>query len=115
MVASVVWDRDGLTAGEIAERLAGRTDWKLKTVNTFLTRLVTKGVLRTERDGRAFRYFAHIPRAECVQAESASFLQRVFGGAAAPMLAHFCETTDLSEEEVARLRKILKRKTPGRK
>lgn len=111
IVVSVVWEREGLTAAEIAERLAGRTRWKLKTVNTFLTRLVGKGVLVADREGRAFRYTARIPRECCVRAEGESFLRRVFGGAAAPLLAHFCETADLSEDEIASLRKILNRKT----
>jgi len=107
-VASIVWDEDGLTATQIAERLA--TPWKLKTVNTFLARLVAKGVLDARREGRAFRYGARIPREQCVRAEGESFLKRVFGGAVAPMLAHFCEATDLSESEVSELRRILNRK-----
>jgi BlaI family penicillinase repressor len=112
-VAAVVWDQDGLTATEIAERLPRGVQWKLKTVNTFLTRLVSKGVLAVERDGRAFRYHALIPRERCVRAESESFLQRVFGGAVAPLLAHFCETADLSDDEIAELRRILKEKAPA--
>jgi BlaI family penicillinase repressor len=112
-VASVVWDEGGLTASQIAERLTTR--WKLKTINTFLSRLVSKGVLKTERDGRAFRYTALIPREQCVRAESESFLKRVFGGAVAPMLAHFCEASDLSESEIAELRQILNRKTSPRR
>jgi len=110
IVASEVWSEDGLTASEIGARLEGRAAWKQKTVNTFLARLVTKGVLEARADGRAFRYFTRIPREQCVRAESDSFLKRVFGGAVAPMLAHFCETADLSDDEVERLRKILKRK-----
>jgi BlaI family penicillinase repressor len=115
IVASEVWAEDGLTASEIGSRLEGRAAWKQKTVNTFLARLVTKGVLEARPDGRAFRYFTLIPRDQCVRAESASFLKRVFGGAVAPMLAHFCETTDLSEDEVERLRKILKKKDKSRR
>lgn len=110
LVASVVWAEAGLTAADIAARLEGRTAWKQKTVATFLARLVSKGVLATRPEGRAFRYFPLIPREHCVRSESESFMRRVFGGAAAPMLAHFCETADLTDEEVAELRKILKRK-----
>lgn len=110
IVASEVWSEDGLTASEIGARLEGRAAWKQKTVNTFLTRLVAKGVLEARADGRAFRYFTLIPREQCVRAESDSFLKRVFGGAVAPMLVHFCETADLSDDEVDRLRKILKKK-----
>jgi len=111
IVASEVWEEDGLTASEIGARLDGRMAWKQKTINTFLTRLAAKGVIEARPEGRAFRYFALIPREQCVRAESESFLHRVFGGAVAPMLAHFCETADLSSEEVERLRKILKEKS----
>lgn len=110
LVASEVWAKEGLTASDIAERLAPRTNWKQKTINTFLARLVTKGILVTRLDGRAFRYFPQVPKEQCIRQESESFLKRVFGGAAAPMLAHFCETQDLSPEEIDKLRDILKRK-----
>ncbi len=113
LVASVVWAEEGLTAAEIAARLGSRVSWKQKTVNTFLARLAAKGILAARVDGRAYRYFAKIPRERCVRRESESFLQRVFGGAAAPMLAHFCETAELSDDEVERLRKILKQKRRG--
>jgi BlaI family penicillinase repressor len=95
----------------MAERLPKNVRWKLKTINTFLARLVSKGVLSSELDGRAYRYYTKIPRERCVRAESESFLQRVFGGAAAPLLAHFCETADLTEAEIAELRQILSRKS----
>jgi len=110
LVASIVWEADGLTASGIAERLGSDVRWKLKTVNTFLSRLVAKGVLEVERDGRAHRYHARIPREHCVRAESASFLERVFGGGVAPLLAHFCESENLTESEIAELRRILNRK-----
>ncbi len=113
IVASIVWTEGALTAGEIAERLPRKVRWKPKTVNTFLARLVAKGVLAVELDGRAYRYRARIRRERCVRAESESFLRRVFGGAAAPMLAHFCETANLTDEEIAELRRILNRKSPA--
>lgn len=115
LVADIVWDHAGLTAAEIAARLPASAKWKLKTVNTFLTRLVAKGVLRAERDGRAFRYHARLPREQCVRSEGDSFLRRVFGGAVAPLLAHFCEAADLSEAEIDDLRRILNEKSPRRK
>lgn len=116
LVASTIWAEEGLTAVEVAARLEGRTVWKQKTVNTFLSRLVSKDVLRTQPEGRAFRYFSKVPRECCVRRESESFLKKVFGGAVAPMLAHFCETADLSDEELERLRKILNEKgNPRRK
>jgi BlaI family transcriptional regulator, penicillinase repressor len=111
IVASVVWEQGNLTATEIAARIPSEVKWNFKTVNTFLNRLVAKGVIASERDGRAYRYDAIISRDQCVRAVSQSFLQRHFGGALAPLLAHFCETTDLTNEEIAELRRILNRKS----
>lgn len=43
------------------------------------------------------------------RARGAGF-QRVFRGAAGPMLLHFCEQADLTAEEIRELEKLLKKK-----
>src|SRR5208282_2754277 len=63
--------------------------WKAKTVNTFLTRLVDKGVLAADRRGRAFVYSASVSRENCIRTESESFLRRVFQGATGDLMVHF--------------------------
>ncbi len=110
LVANLVWDHPYSTATEIFRRLPDGISWKPKTVNTFLARLSEKGVLGITRDTKANTYFPLIDRTECVRAESESFFHRVFRGAAAPMLAHFCETVDLDQQEIERLRRILDEK-----
>ena len=110
-VLDVLWDRAPATAAEVYGALGTDAGWHLKTVNTFLARLVEKGVLRVSRDGKANVYVPELSRAQCVRRESDTFLQRVFGGAAGPMLAHFCERADLTETEIARLRAILDERT----
>lgn len=109
-VMSVVWDRAPLTAAEVHEALPKGHGWKPKTVNTFLARLVEKGVLAVDRRERAFVYTARVPRERCVQQESASFLQRVFRGATGDLVLHFCERADLSAEEIRELEQLLKSK-----
>jgi BlaI family penicillinase repressor len=115
-VLNAVWDASPATAAQVYEALAGRSGWHQKTVNTFLGRLVTKGVLSVRRDGKANIYTARLTREQCVVSESDSFLQRVFRGATGPLLAHFCERADLSDDEVAELQRLLKeRPKKGRK
>jgi BlaI family penicillinase repressor len=108
IVANVLWDHPGLTATEVLDRLPPGPSWKQKTVNTFLTRLVEKGVLATERAGKANTYHPLLAREACVQ--SASLLQRILGPKPAPMLAHFCETTPLTDEEIEQLKSILEQR-----
>ena len=109
-VLNVLWEHPNATAREVHAAMAATKDWNQKTVGTFLTRLVDKGVAAVRIDGRAFRYRARASREKSVTRESESFLQRVFRGAAGSMLAHFCEQTELTPEEIARLEEILRRK-----
>ena len=110
-VLNIVWDRAPVTAPEVFQSLANERDWHQKTVNTFLTRLVEKGILRARRDGKTNIYAPRVTRAECVREESATFLQRVFRGALTPMMLHFVENAELSEAEIAELQKALKQRS----
>jgi BlaI family penicillinase repressor len=115
-VLNVVWDRASATGPEVYEALSSETAWHQKTVNTFLTRLAEKGILAIRREGKSNVYTPKISREQCVRRESESFLRRVFRGASGPLLAHFCEQADLSDDEIAQLRKLLQQRTrKGRK
>jgi len=109
-VLNVIWDHPRSTAREVHAVLATTKSWNQKTVGTFLTRLVDKGVVAVMSGEPVFRYRAKVSREKTVRRESESFLVRVFRGAAGPMLAHFCEQTKLTPAEIARLQEILRRK-----
>lgn len=107
---NVVWDRSPLTAAEVFAALPADHGWKQKTVNTFLARLDDKGVLKVAKRDGVNVYAPRLRRGDCVAAESESFLQRVFQGAAGPLLLHFCEQQDLSAEEIGELQRLLRKK-----
>jgi BlaI family transcriptional regulator, penicillinase repressor len=113
-VMTVVWAKAPLTATEVFEALPPGHGWKQKTVNTFLSRLVDKGVVAVDKRERAHVYTARVPRENCVQAESESFLQRVFNGATGDLVLHFAARADLSGDEIRELEQLLKAKK-GRK
>ena len=110
LVMQVLWSRGKLTANEVVEELAGRTKWKPKTVKTLINRLLKKGAVKFRKEGRKYRYYPAVSQAECVGTESRSFIQRVYGGAARPMLAAFLEDAELSAEDIAELKQILEQK-----
>jgi BlaI family penicillinase repressor len=109
-VMSVVWAKAPVTATDVFEALPAGHGWKQKTVNTFLTRLVDKGVLKVDRKEKAFLYSARLPREKCVQSESESFLQRVFRGATGDLVKHFCAQAELTPEQIEELEQLLKSK-----
>jgi BlaI family penicillinase repressor len=109
-VLNIVWDRAPITSPEVYQALADDREWHPKTVNTFLARLAEKGVLAAEREGKTNVYTPLLTREQCVQQESENFLQRVFRGALTPMVAHFVEHSDLTDNDIAELQKLLKRR-----
>ena len=78
-VMKAVWDHEPLTAVEVLKQLP-HDQWKQKTVNTFLTRLETKGVIRAERVGRANVYRSLMSEKQCRGIEGSQFLKKVFRG-----------------------------------
>lgn len=110
LVMQVLWSRGPLTANEVVEELAGKAKWKPKTVKTLINRLLKKGVLRFQKEGRKYRYYSAVSESKCVRTETRSFLQRVYGGTTKPMLAAFLEDAELSPEDVAELKRILEQK-----
>lgn len=109
-VMQALWDAPPLTANEVVERVAGKKGWNPRTVKTLLNRLVKKGALGFESEGKRYRYRPRVSREECVRRESRSFLSRVFGGATGPMLAQFVSEAPLTPDEIRHLRDILDRR-----
>lgn len=106
-VMEVLWDRHPRTAAEVVTALDHDRRWSPRTVKTLLARLVKKGALTAAEDGPRYRYSPRVSRAECVHAESSSFRERFFKGRTSPLLQHFVQQDDLSDEDIARLRELL--------
>jgi BlaI family penicillinase repressor len=108
-VKRIVWEQEPCSASEIISALPPQRQggWHPKTVKAFLNRLVKKKALGFKLDGRAYLYYPLVRQSECTEAASGSFLDRVFGGALKPMVAHFVEHKRLSQKEIRELRDLL--------
>lgn len=107
-VMEALWESSPKTASEVTKALRASTNWAENTVRTLLTRLVEKGALKTAENTSGTRTFLPaVKREACVRAESESFMQRIFGGAAKPLLVHFAQNSKLTAEEVKELKKLL--------
>ena len=103
-----LWESSPQTASEVTKALRPTMNWAENTVRTLLTRLVEKGALKTAENASGTRTFLPaVKREACVRAESESFMQRIFGGAAKPLLVHFAQNSKLTAEEVKELKKLL--------
>jgi len=109
-VLSIAWKKEPVAASEIVEAVAKQRKWSLATVRTLLTRLVNKGALRAEKEGRRFLYWPIVSMEACIRQESRSFIDRVFGGAPSSIILDLVKETELTKEDIQELRRILKEK-----
>jgi len=106
-VMDVLWREAPLGASEVVTRLETKKDWSARTIKTLLARLVEKGALTTEPEGRRFLYTPSISRESYVGPEARSFAKRLFGGRAAPLVAHLAAEDGLSETDIAEIEALL--------
>lgn len=109
-VMQVIWNHAPITANDITDRLDRDHDWDFRTIKTMLNRLVKKGALKYEPRGRSYLYRPAVLQEACVREEGARFLDRVFRGSSTPLIAHFIESADLTEDDLNELSELLARK-----
>lgn len=114
VVMEVLWRRSPATAEEVIAALAGQQDWQEATVKTLLGRLLKKGALRAEKDGRRYLYAPVLKREQWLSQESEGLLDRLFGGRVAPLVAHFGKHRKLSKQDIAELKRLIEELDHGR-
>lgn len=110
-VMRVLWTAGrAMTSRAIIEALAGRAEWQPKTIRTLVNRLTDKGVLEREEVDGVLHFSPVVAEKDCIREESRAFLNRFFDGGLTPMLAHFLEHEEVSQEELDGLRQLLDKK-----
>ena len=97
-VMEVLWQRSPLTAADVADALADARDWSLQTVKTLLSRLTNKGAVSYDQDGRRYLYSPILAR---------RLVDRLFGGRAAPLIAHLAEQQTFTAEDLAEIERLI--------
>lgn len=107
-VMEALWSaQTPLAAADVAKRLENQADWSLKTVKTLLARLTEKGAIAHEVDGRRYLYRPAISRSDYAKTETRGFVERLFGGRAAPLVAHLADDKGLSADDIKELEALL--------
>jgi predicted transcriptional regulator len=107
-IMAVLWADSPLSAADVAKQVPARRDWSPTTVKTMLARLVEKGALAAEAQGRRFLYRPLIERDRLAGAQAGRLVDRLFGGRISPLVAHLAERRDLDPEDLAELEKLVR-------
>lgn len=106
-VMKLVWREAPISTNAVTEILTKSTDWSPKTIQTLLKRLVNKGALTYEKQGRVFVYTPLVEEKSYIRQQSRSFLKRYFDGDMSRMLSACLDEKPLTQKEIDTLRAIL--------
>lgn len=108
-VLAALWDDAPQTAADLTARVGRANGWTQATVKTLLARLVQKGAVSAEADGRRYLYRPAVDRDAAVGEESQRFVDRLFGGRVSPLIAHLADREALTDTDIAEIEALLRK------
>jgi predicted transcriptional regulator len=106
-IMKVLWPRKETTVAEVHQALSAEGDWAYTTLATMLRKMEARGLVRHRLHERKFLYRPAVQAEEVTQNISTHFLDRLFEGSLADMVAHLLTTRQISREELTRLEALI--------
>lgn len=108
----LVWETGPSTVAAIHDRVCQTRRVAYTTVMTQLRKLADKGFLSFTQEGNAYVYRAEREPGEVRRSVLESILAKVFKGSAVDLIATLVEHEQLSDEELAEIRRIVDERDP---
>lgn len=93
---------------EVADHLSATKGQVRTTALNVMERLRQKGYLKRRRINGIFHYSPSVPTAELLRSLVREFVHRALGGSVSPFVAYLLHEGELSADEVAQLRTLVK-------
>ena len=103
-----IWGTNGrVNSSYIQEKLKAHRQWTLPAVATALNRLVEKGYLSCEKEGRSNYYRPLISEEAYKAAEGRTFLEKLYGNSFTGMVASLYDSRAIGPKDLEELRRFL--------
>ncbi|MHC9531883.1 CopY/TcrY family copper transport repressor [Dellaglioa sp. BT-FLS60] len=109
-VMRVIWTLGQSTSNEIFENLNGKMDWQMPTIKTLLGRLVKKGALSADKDGRAFIYKPLIEEQTTMDHVSQLLFDHMCQMKIGSTIADLLSEVALSQSDIMKLQAVIDQK-----
>jgi len=108
-IMKVVWANDlPITTSIIMEQLGKEKAWKAQTILTLMIRLVERGFLRTEKNGKERTYFPLIGKEDYLKFETGAFMERFHGNSFASLVTTLYDGKKIKSSDLDELARLLK-------
>ena len=108
-IMKIVWDRGKVTINEVLDAVNSlhNRDLKRTTIQVQMKRLEEKGWLVHHEDGRNYLYESTRGREEVSREITSDIKKRIFDGSYANLVKSLFQGSDVTSDEIKRIRKIL--------
>lgn len=107
-IMQVIWSEEPpVSTNRIMLRLEGHKKWKQQTVLTLLTRLIGRGFLESQREGRERTYAPLITREDYLAFESAQFMEVYHHNSLSSLVSTLYQEKRLTQSDIDDLQKWL--------
>lgn len=100
---SLIWENEPINSTELVRLCADNLGWKKSTTYTVLKKLIDRGILQNS-DAMVT---ALVKREDVQRYESNAVVDKAFGGSLPKFLTAFLDERQLTEKEIAELKKII--------
>ena len=112
-VLDSLWQENPQTVMQLVSNLGRTVGWAKSTTITTLRRMEEKGLVRCETVGKGKSYTPAVEQEQAEIQETRSFLDRVYRGSVGLMMSAMAQRQELSPEDIAELRDILRKAEEG--
>ncbi len=108
-VMSAVWkNTPPVTTTILMKQLGNHKGWKLQTLVTLLNRLIERGFIKSEKEGKERMYYPCIRQEDYIQYETSLFVERYHDNSLFHLVNAFSGNNKLSQKEIEELSLWLK-------
>lgn len=112
-VLDSLWQENPQTVMQLVSKLGKTVGWAKSTTITTLRRMEEKGLVNCETIGKGKSYTPAVEQEQAEIQETRSFLDRVYRGSVGLMMSAMAQRQELSPEDIAELRDILRKAEEG--
>lgn len=111
-IMKVVWANEPpITTNMIMEQLGNQRQWKAPTVISLMLRMVKRGFLRTEKEGKERTYFPLVSKEDYLKFETGNFMELYHENSFLSFVNTLYDGKQLSESDIEELMEWAKKRS----
>ncbi len=107
-IMEALWKGKPLSPEDLVAAVGPANGWADGTVRTLVHRLLRKKAIAGKKEKAGYLYRPLITRDQHVREEAQGFLDKMFGGQIAPMVAHLAEHKQLTPKDIQKLEALIR-------